>query len=248
MPITLITGPANAGKAQVVLDSVRRLLARGEEPLLIVPTHADAEAYLRELAGEGAAMGVRVQRFDGLIEEVVHRAGAGEAAFGGLGRERLIAALLERHGALGGAVGYSPGLVGAAGALLGELQVQRVSPARLSQALAAWSAADGPAPLRDAIARLYDDYNRALERIGRLDAEQRAVRALDAVRRNPALWGRTAVALYGFDDLTPLQIDTIETLGRVVDTAVTVSLTYEPGRVAFAGRASTFARLQPLAE
>jgi ATP-dependent helicase/DNAse subunit B len=248
VPITLITGPANAGKAQVVLDSVRRLLAHGEEPLLIVPTRADAEAYLRELAGEGAAMGVRVQRFDGLIEEVVHRAGASQAPFGGLGRERLIAALLERHGGLGGAVGYSPGLVAAAGALLAELQVQRVSPARLSRALAAWSAADGPASVRDAIGRLFDDYNRALERMGRLDAEQRAVRALDAVRRNPALWGRRPVALYGFDDLTPLQIDTIETLGRVVDTPVTVSLTYEPGRVAFAGRASTFARLEPLAE
>ena len=67
MPITLITGPANAGKAQVVLDAVRRDLAHGGEPLLIVPTRADAEHYLRELAGAAAAMGVRVQRFDGLI-------------------------------------------------------------------------------------------------------------------------------------------------------------------------------------
>ena len=57
MPITLITGPANAGKAQVVLDAVRRQIAHGEEPLLVVPTRADAEHYLRELAGGGAAMG-----------------------------------------------------------------------------------------------------------------------------------------------------------------------------------------------
>ena len=78
MPITLITGPANAGKAQVVLDAVRRDIAHGQEPLLIVPTRADAEHYLRELAGEGAAMGVRVQRFDGLIEEAVRRAGVRE--------------------------------------------------------------------------------------------------------------------------------------------------------------------------
>ena len=68
MPITLITGPANAGKAQVVLDAVRRDLAHGAEPLLVVPTRADVEHYLRELAGDGAAMGVRVERFDGLIE------------------------------------------------------------------------------------------------------------------------------------------------------------------------------------
>ncbi len=36
MAITLITGPANAGKAQVVMDEVRAHLARGEEPLLVV--------------------------------------------------------------------------------------------------------------------------------------------------------------------------------------------------------------------
>ncbi len=52
MPITLITGPANAGKAQVVMEAVRRHLAHGQEPLLIVPTREDAEHYLRELAGE----------------------------------------------------------------------------------------------------------------------------------------------------------------------------------------------------
>ncbi len=52
---------------------------------------------------------------------------------------------------------------------------------------------------------------------------------------------------YGFDDLTRLQLDVIETLGRIVDAEVTVSLAYEGGRVAFAGRASTFQALAPLA-
>ncbi len=244
MPITLITGPANAGKAQIVLDAVRREAAHGEEPLLIVPTRADADHYLRELAGDGAAMGVSVQRFDGLIEQAVSRAGVREPAIGGLARERLIAALIERHSAFA----LSPGLVHAVASLVGELQVQRVSPARLRTALASWSAADSPSASREEIARLFEEYSRALERLGRLDAEQRGVRALDQLRRKPALWGRTPVAFYGFDDLAPLQLDAIETLGRVVGAKVTVSLTYEPGRVAFAGRAATFARLEPLAD
>src|SRR5271155_1587455 len=137
MPITLITGPANAGKAQLVMDAVRREIAHGSEPLLIVPTRADAEHYLRELAGEGAAMGLRVQRFDGLIEEAARRAGVREAALGSLALERLIAALLEREPAMRA----SPGLVHAVGALLAELQLRRVSPGRLSRALAASSEA-----------------------------------------------------------------------------------------------------------
>ena len=39
------------------MEAVRRHLARGEEPLLVVPTRADAEHYLRELAGDGARDG-----------------------------------------------------------------------------------------------------------------------------------------------------------------------------------------------
>ena len=64
-----------------------------------------------------------------------------------------------------------------------------------------------------------------------------ALHALDVLRERPALWARTPVLFYGFDDLTRLQLDAIETLGRVVDAEVTVSLAYEPGRAAFAGRA-----------
>ena len=72
--------------------------------------------------------------------------------------------------------------------------------------------------------------------------------ALDELRRTPARWGATPVLFYGFDDLTRLQLDAIETLGRVVGARVTVSLTYEPGRTAFAGRAATFAALAPMAD
>ena len=75
MPITLITGPANAGKAREVMDAVRGHLARGEEPLLLVPTRADVERYRRELALEGTVLGARVERFEGLIGEMVRRAG-----------------------------------------------------------------------------------------------------------------------------------------------------------------------------
>ena len=105
MPITLITGPANAGKAQLVMEAVRRHVAHGEEPLLVVPTRADADYYRRELAGEGAAMGVEVERFEGLIGEAVRRAGPAAPVLGGLARERLLAAIAARpDGGRGGFV------------------------------------------------------------------------------------------------------------------------------------------------
>ena len=39
MPLTLVTGPANAAKAGYVLERLRDVLHR--EPLLVVPTAAD---------------------------------------------------------------------------------------------------------------------------------------------------------------------------------------------------------------
>jgi hypothetical protein len=267
MPLTLVTGPANAGKASVVMDALRAHHARAQGPLLVVPTHADAERYRSELARAGLLPGVQVERFEGLLAEVLRRAGARERALGRLARERLLAAVLDRShpggrsargaGAPGGTgppggtpLGSSTGVVRALAALVGELEVERVSAPRLRGALQAWAAAD-PAHTRRAreLAGLFEGYRRALEglRPARASPEARSARALDALRRAPALWGATPVLLYGFDDFTQLQLDAIETLGVVAGAAVTVSLAYEPGRTAFAGRGDTFQRLLPLA-
>jgi ATP-dependent helicase/DNAse subunit B len=244
MPITLVTGPANSGKARVVMDAVRRHLAHGEEPLLVVPTRADAEHYLRELAGERAAMGVRVERFAGLIGEAARRGGVSEPVLGAVARDRVLEALALRAGVKPVAAGY----VRALGDFLAELQALRVTPARLRQALAGWRAADGSSASWSELGELFAAYSATLARTGRLDGEQRAMRALDALRERPASWGGTPVLFYGFDDLTKLQLDAIETLGRVVAAEVTVALAYEAGRTAFAGRAATFQTLAPLVD
>jgi ATP-dependent helicase/DNAse subunit B len=251
VPITLVTGPANAGKVRVVLDALRAHHARGEEPLLVVPTRADVEYYRRELARDGLVLGARVERFQGLLSEIVSRAGPAERApvgppLGPLARERVLAAALRR---VSPEHAPTPGIVRALAGLVAELETDRVTPARLQGALAAWATEDpAHAPRARELTRLFDEYHRALAQLvpPREDPEGRAARALDALRRRPALWGGTPVLLYGFDDLLGLQLDAIETLGVRVAARVTVSLTYEPGRVAFAGRGDTFQRLLPL--
>jgi len=250
MAIVLITGPANAGKARVVLDAVRARAARGEEPWLVVPTHPDVERYRRELAEGGLVMGVRVERFHGLLAEAVRRAGVHELPLSALTRECVLASVAART-CSPPELAERPGFVRALVGLVGELEVGRVSPARLRGALQTWAGEGAPAGgqvTRAAeLSALYEGYHELLERLGRLDPDQRAARALDAIRRAPALWGRTPVLLYGFDDLTPLQFDAIQTLGFLADAPVTVSLAYEPGRVAFAGRAGAFQTLLPWA-
>jgi ATP-dependent helicase/DNAse subunit B len=242
VPIELVTGPANSGKAEVLLGQARAYAARGRVPLLVVPTRADAEHYSRELAGDGVAIGIRVEVFAGLLREMAGRAGVAGPTLDGTAREQAIAALAARAG-----LDEAPGAVPALADLFAELQVRRVHPARLIGALADWAALDGEDELRSRLGRLYSDYRATLQRLGRCDPEQLAARALDALRERPARWGDTPALFYGFDDLTRLQLDAIHTLAVLPDCPVVVSLAYEAGRTAFAGRAGAYQELAPLA-
>src|SRR5829696_8267619 len=255
MSLTLITGPANAAKAGAVLERLRAALPR--DPLLVVPTAADVEHYQRELAASGFVFGAEVLTFARLVGEIATRTGLEARPLGRVARDRVVRAaiadvplrVLARSAA-------TPGFADAAGALFAELQRSLVPPARFTSALRSWAAATdvpsagadgGRSAYADELAALYSAYRRRLERLGRPDAEGYAWAALDALRADPAAWGGRPVFLYGFDDLTPIERDAVETLSRVAGAEVCVALPYEPGRVAFAGRAATVEELRPLA-
>jgi hypothetical protein len=247
MPLTLITGPANAAKAGAVLERLRA--AEPREPLLVVPTAADVEHYQRELAASGLVFGAEVLTFSRLVREIAARAGLELRPLGRVARDRVVRAAIAdvplRALARSAA---TPGFAVAAGSLFAELQRSLVTPARFTSALRAWAGDGGRAGYAAELGALYSAYRRRLERIGRPDRDGYAWAALDALRSDPAAWGARPVFLYGFDDLTPIQRDAVETLGRHVGVDVFVTLPYEPGRVAFAGRAATVEELRPLAE
>jgi ATP-dependent helicase/DNAse subunit B len=243
MPLKLVIGPANAAKAGVVLDACRG--AARHDPWLVVPTVADVAHYERELMAPGRPSGGRVATFSQLTREIAERAGYGARVVGALQRERLVAdaiaaARLESLAPIAGTRGF----LRAAVALVAELERTLVTPQRLTAAVRAWPEAT-PAAREAAV--VYDRYHRLLDRLDRVDPELFAWRALDALRDRPAAWGTTPVFLYGFDDLTPLERDAVETLSRIAEAEVTVSLTYEPGRAAFAGRAATAEELKQFA-
>ncbi len=244
VPLRLVTGPANAEKAKVVLDGYRAALRRGSEPILVVPRFEDVERYRSELAGCGVVFGARVVRFAWLIDECARRGGVRGRPLDTLARERVAASAVKAAPLV--ALARSARTRGFTVELLrlaDELEELRVTPQRLTQALRAWGAGD-PRRLRygDEVSGLYAGYRRTLERLGRLDARLYEAAALDALRENPAAWGETPVFFYGFDDLQPLQRDAVETLAGT-DAHVTLSLSYERGRMAFAGRATAFAEL-----
>ena len=250
MTLTLVTGPANSAKAGEVLGAYAAAVARGA--MLVVPTTEDARHYERELVADGVVLG-SVLTFDGLVGVIAQRAGFAGRRLSALQRERVLAAVVARLGldALR-ASARGAGFELAAGELIAELQRSLVTPQRFAAALRAWAARDvRRAAFGRDVGRIYGDYVRELDRLGRVDRELFAWRALDALRADPQRWTHPtpdAVFFYGFDDLTALERDAVEVLARIPGVAVTVSLTYEPGRTALVARAESVEELRPLAD
>src|SRR4051794_14018698 len=243
MSLTLVTGPANAAKAGYVLERLREVLHR--EPLLVVPTAADVAHYQRELAAGEGVFGAEVLTFSRLWRGIGRGAGVSARPLGVGARERVVRAAIPDARLRGLAPSAAaPGFAQAAGALFAELQRSLVEPARFTRALRSW----GGAVYADELAALYSAYRRRLEALERPDRDGEAWAVLDALRADPAAWGRRPVFVYGFDELTRAQLDAVETLGRLTEAGVWVTLPYEPGRHALAGSAATVLELAPLAE
>ena len=232
MPLTLVTGPANAAKAGEVLGGLRARLE--DEPILVVPTFQDVEHAQRELAERGAVFGARVLRFDWLFREIAERGGYHEPVASPVQRELIVEeAIRGARLAVLAESAAQPGFVRAAARFVTELGRSMVDPARLTAALRSW-AGDGPRrAYADEVAAIYRGYRDGVEAAGLADPELFAKRALDAVRLAPERWRGTPLFVYGFDDFTALELDALETVARRCGADVTVSLPFEAGRVAF---------------
>src|SRR5438132_856052 len=76
MPLTLIAGPANAGKVARLLERYRAALA--QDPVLIVPNASDVERVERDLLrSTGALLGGSIGTFDDLFERIARAGGGG---------------------------------------------------------------------------------------------------------------------------------------------------------------------------
>ncbi len=241
MPLTLITGPANAAKAGEVFARLRAVVAR--DPVLVVPTAGDAGHYARELASAGVVFGAEVWTFGRLMADIARLCGVSSRPLGRLARSRVVAACVGdvRLQALASSA-RGPGFRVALADLFSELGRSLAGPGRFAAAVRAWD--EAPAHVGE-LASLYSAYHRRLEALGLVDADGLTRAALDGLRADSARWPGRPLFFYGFDEFTRAQLDAVETLMRVAD--VCVALQYEPGRAALAGSAGTVELLKPLA-
>jgi RecB family exonuclease len=240
MPLKLILGPPNSGRAGVVRR--RYLGALERDPVLVLPTVDDVFAFERELCGAGAALGGTVLTFGALFGQIATTAGSPPGAvLSPTQRRRCVAVaveeLLPRLGPLRRSASR-PGFVAAFARLLDELQAAGVGPGEVE---ASAGTLEGSAYLAD-IATLFAGYEAARGRSGRLDAAGIAREAIGLLRERPGPWAGRPVFLYGLDDLTPAQLDLVEALASHAE--VTVALPFEPGNEALAARGRLLGQLE----
>ncbi len=231
MPLNLIHGPPNSGRAGRIRQRLVAVLDR--DPVLVVPTLDDVYAFERELCASGAVIGADVMTFGGLFRAVATAAGAPPGAvLTPAQRLGAVAATVtgERAamGPLRGSVQH-PGFPLALERLLDELQGAGLEPADVE---AAAGTLEGSAYLGD-IATLFAGYARVRDGLGTVDTHGIARDAIALLRDGDRSW-RRPVFLYGLDDLTRNQLDLIRALAAV--TEVTLALPFEQGHSALESR------------
>jgi ATP-dependent helicase/DNAse subunit B len=238
MPISLIVGPPNSGRT----GEIRRRFgeALGHDPVLVVPTREDVDRLERELCEDsGASLGGAVLTFGSLFGEVARATGtATPPLLTAVQRLQLVRAAVRQTElrALGRSAardGFAPALE----RLFGELQAAGIDPDGLARTVAE----RGGEPIEGELSRLYRAYRELCSGLGMADSHDLAAAATAGLRRAPDAWGRRPLFLYGFDDLTPEQLELLRALAEAAE--VVVAVTWED-RPALAARASLLGELR----
>jgi len=213
--LSLIAGPANAGKVALLLERYLAVLDRG--PILIVPNRSDVERVERDLlARSGALLGGSIGTFDDVFERIV-RGDSGERPVLPDAQRSLLVRRIVGHAALNG-LGRSARFAGFADSLATTF-------AELESGLLEPDALEGD------LARLFAAYRAELTRLDRWDRDALRRHAVARLQSDFEAWHSEPVFAYGFEDLTGTEWELLRALaGR---TEVTVSMPYEQGRTAF---------------
>jgi ATP-dependent helicase/DNAse subunit B len=240
MPLTLIHGPPNSGRAGLVRRGLIGALER--DPVLVVPTVDDVYRFEQELCERGAVLGASVLTIGALFRTVATAAGVPpRAVLTPAQRLGAIAAGVDRRRDRLGPLRRSaprPGFARSFERLLDELQGAGLEPGDVEASAATL---ESSAYLGD-VAALFQAYAEVRDELGRVDPHGIAKEAIAALHGRPESWRERPVFLYGIDDLTPNQLQLVAALATATD--VTVALPYEEGNAALAARSSLLESLR----
>jgi ATP-dependent helicase/nuclease subunit B len=229
MALTLLVGPANAGKVERLLD--RYLAALDQDPILIVPNRPDVDWAERELlARSPALLGGWICTFPDLFERIAD----------GHPDYRRVVTETQQALALRAAVARtSLNGLGESARSGGFADALRDAIAEVESGLVAIDDLEGP------LRKLYASYREELDRLGLWDKNLLRAAAAERLAGDLSSWQGQPLFAYGFEDLTAAEWALLDALAGRAE--VTVSLPYEPGRPAFEWLRDTSEELQRLA-
>ena len=224
--VYVLTGPARCGKTSAVLRLYRRSLDElGRPGCLVIVPNAPAAAQMRDRLLDGVDTGVlvapAVTTFAALAAGILSASGRAVETLDPVQRHLLLAGIVAEMASAGqlralGGLADTPGLVAALDESIAELKRAAVEPEALAAAV-------DPASAKDAdLVAIYRRYQEALKAAGRFDVEGLMWLARDLLAEDPAAAlgypDVSAVAVDGFTDFTPTQLEMLAHLSRRVRT------------------------------
>ncbi|MCY2932209.1 MAG: AAA family ATPase, partial [Planctomycetota bacterium] len=212
--VVVLTGPAACGKTDAAMGLYEHYAAeRAAGCVLIAPTAGAAAAMRSRLLARagGVLAGPRILTFVSLAEGILAAAGTAARVISPFRRQLLLQRIVDELAAgrklsALGAVADAPGLIVALDRSIAELKRAAVEPEALARAVG-----EAPGKARDLL-EVYRRYQQALRAEGLYDLEGRMWEARDRLaaiapgKPLPGLEGVRALAVDGFTDFTPTQL------------------------------------------
>lgn len=219
--VVVLLGPAAVGKTNAALDFYRHFVDEKTPGgcLLLGPNAASVAAFRRRLLDEspnGIVLAPGVSTFAGLARRILSAAGAAPGSLSVFRRRLLLRRIVDEladNGELGelAGVGDTGGIVVVLDRAISELKRAAIDPETLGKAIGASARRCGD------LLTIYRRYQQHLHDSDTYDVEGVMWQARDALAEKDSsagLDGLAAVAVDGFTDFTPTQLDILRLAGR----------------------------------
>jgi ATP-dependent helicase/nuclease subunit B len=230
-PVELIVGPARSGKAGRVVAAYLEALKRADPGrcLMLVPTalrRRATESRLLAAQPSGVLVAPQVLEFHELADRLLTAAGRPVRRIGELARRQVLRQCLDgldkKNAAVLGAARQTPGLIDVLDGLFRELKAARIEPDALAGAMTGGLRS----PRNRVLALLYDAYQKALQAREVYDDAGQFwhAAALVAEEKFGPFADLEILAVDGFQDLAPAQLDMLQALaGRARRSIITLT-------------------------
>ena len=236
--VVVVTGPARAGKTTAAVEMYEHFSAAPEPPrcLLMAPSSWSAAALRRTLltrSPTGVLVAPQVVTFTGLAGRILAATPKAGQVISPFARHLLLREVVARLASSGGltalsAVADTPGLVVALDRAIAELKRAAVDPDALAKAVG-----NTPGKRRDLLA-VYRRYQERLRANGLYDVEGQMWEARDelaaAGAELPGLTDIRAIAVDGFTDFTPTQLEILRLAAARIERVLITLPFAEDGR------------------